>query len=169
MPQDKKHTISVLVENHFGVLARVSGMFSARGYNIISLCVGETENPSVSRMTVVVRGDDAVLAQITKQLDKLVDVIEVEDLTGRSFVEREIVLVKVKAKSKDRGEVVETANIFRARIVDVGPESMIVQCTGAEDKLRAFINMMRSFGIIELMRTGEIAIGRSSVSGDEDA
>ena len=165
MPQNKKHTISVLVENHFGVLARVSGMFSARGYNIISLCVGETDDPAVSRMTVVVRGDDTVLDQITKQLNKLVDVIEVLDLTDQSFVERELVMVKVTASGSRRGEVVEIASIFRAKVVDVGAESMIVQCTGAEAKIRAFIDMMRSFGILELVRTGKIAIARASKNG----
>ncbi len=162
MAGDKKHTISVLVENHFGVLARVSGLFSARGYNIISLCVGETEDPAVSRMTVVVRGDDNVLDQITKQLNKLVDVIEVLDLTETSFVERELVMVKVKATTARRSEVAEVANIFRAKVVDVDAESMIVQCAGAEGKIRAFIDLMRPFGIIELVRTGEIAIARSS-------
>jgi len=162
MAGDKKHTISVLVENHFGVLARVSGLFSARGYNIISLCVGETEDPAVSRMTVVVRGDDRVLDQIIKQLNKLVDVIEVTDLTEALFVERELVMVKVKANGARRSEAVEISSIFRAKVVDVDAESMIVQCTGAEGKIRAFIDMMRPFGIIELVRTGEIAIARSS-------
>ncbi len=157
-----KHTISVLVENHFGVLARVSGMFSARGYNIESLCVGETQEASISRMTVVVRGDKSVLAQIIKQLNKLVDVIEVSDLTQESFVERELVMVKIAADSKKRGEVVEIASIFRAKIVDVAPESMIAEVTGAAGKVSAFIDMVRPFGIEELVRTGEIAIARSS-------
>ena len=157
-----KHTISVLVENHFGVLARVSGMFSARGYNIESLCVGETQEASISRMTVVVRGDKNVLAQIIKQLNKLVDVIEVSDLTQESFVERELVMVKIAADSKKRGEVVEIASIFRAKIVDVAPESMIAEVTGAAGKVSAFIDMVRPFGIEELVRTGEIAIARSS-------
>lgn len=162
MATDKKHTISVLVENHFGVLARVSAMFSARGYNIDSLCVGETEDPTISRMTVVVRGDDRVLAQIMTQLNKLVDVIEVRDLTVESFVERELVMVKVKADSRQRGEVVEIASIFRAKVVDVGSENMIVEVTGAEGKVEAFVDMMRPFGVLELVRTGEIAIARSA-------
>ena len=161
MAIDKKHTISVLVENHFGVLARVSGMFSARGYNIDSLCVGETEDPTISRMTVVARGDDNVLAQIMTQLNKLVDVIEVRDLTVESFVERELVMVKVKAGGRQRGEVVEIASIFRAKVVDVGGEHMIIEVTGAEGKVEAFVDMMRPFGLIELVRTGEIAIARS--------
>jgi len=157
----KKHTIGVLVENHFGVLARVSALFSARGYNIDSLCVGETEDPSVSRMTVVVRGDDRVLDQIIKQLNKLVFTIDVIDLTQTDFVERELVMVKVHAGKKQRSEVVEIVSIFRARVVDVNPDSMIVLITGNEGKVEAFIDMMRPFGIMELVRTGEIAIRRS--------
>ncbi|HIJ73681.1 MAG TPA: acetolactate synthase small subunit [Candidatus Hydrogenedentes bacterium] len=157
-----RHTISVLVENHFGVLARVSGLFSARGFNIDSLCVGETEDPSVSRMTVVVRGDDAVLAQIMKQLDKLVETIEVADLTGEDHVERELIMVKIRAQSKQRSEVIEIAAIFRANVVDVNSDAMIVEVTGSVAKVKAFIDMMRPFGIQELVRTGAIAIGRSA-------
>ena len=156
-----KHVISVLVENHFGVLARVSALFSARGYNIDSLCVGETEDPSVSRMTVVVHGDDNVIDQIMKQLNKLVDTIEVADLTSSNFVERELVMIKVKAPPEKRSEVVEIVSIFRARVVDVGANSMIVLVTGPEAKVEALIDMMRPFGIMELVRTGEIAITRS--------
>jgi acetolactate synthase I/III small subunit len=159
--QMKKHTISVLVENHFGVLARVSGLFSARGYNIISLCVGETMDPSISRMTVVVRGDDNVLFQMMQQLNKLVDVIEVSDLTASSFVERELVLVKVGANKEQRGEVVEIANIFRANVVDVGPDSLTIEITGAEGKVSACVDMLRPYDITELVRTGEIAIERA--------
>ena len=158
---EKKHTISVLVENQFGVLARVSGMFSARGFNIISLCVGETEDASVSRMTVVVRGDDNVLAQLTQQLKKLVEVIDIVDLTSESFVERELVLLRVAAKPVERRDVIEVANIFRSKTVDVGANSMIFEVTGAEGKVAAFIDTMRPFGIQELVRTGEIAISRS--------
>ncbi len=159
---DKKHTISVLVENHFGVLARVSGMFSSRGYNINSLSVGETEEPSISRMTVIVPGDDNVLAQIIKQLNKLVDVIEVKDLTQDSFVERELVMIRVTASSAQRAEVIELANIFRAKVVDVSPDFMILEATGSEGKISAFIDVVRPYGIAELVRTGEIAITRSS-------
>ena len=158
----KKHTVGVLVENHFGVLARVSGMFSARGYNINSLCVGETEDPGVSRMTVVVEGDDNIVAQIVQQLNKLVDVIEVKDLTRKSFVERELVMLKVTAGTEDRTKVVELANIFRAKVVDVGSSSMVIEATGAEGKITAFIETMRPFGIEELARTGEIAMLRST-------
>ena len=161
MEQMKKHTISVLVENHFGVLARVSGLFSARGYNIISLCVGETMDPSVSRMTVVVRGDDNVLFQMMQQLNKLVDIIEVSDLTASSFIERELVLIKVGASKEQRGEVVEIANIFRANVVDVGPDSLTIEVTGAEGKVSACVDMLRPYEITELVRTGEIAIERS--------
>jgi len=163
-----RHIISVLVENHFGVLARVSGLFSARGYNIDSLCVGETEDASVSRMTVVVRGDDAVLAQIMKQLDKLVETIEVVDLTAENHVERELVMVKIQARAKERSEVVEIASIFRAKVVDVNTDAMIVEVTGSVAKVRAFIDLMRPFGIKELVRTGAIAIGRST-QGDTGA
>ena len=157
-----KHTISVLVENHFGVLARVSALFSARGYNIDSLCVGETEDASVSRMTVVVRGDDDVLEQIIKQLNKLVDTIDIVDLTNESFVERELIMVKIGATATQRGEVIEIASIFRAKVVDISPNSMIVQCTGSEGKVEALIDMVRPYGIVELVRTGEIAIARAS-------
>lgn len=156
-----RHIISILVENQFGVLARVSGLFSARGYNIDSLCVAETDDPAVSRMTVVVRGDDRVLEQIEKQLKKLVETIEVVDLTGTAHVERELVMVRVKAKSKKRSEVIEIANIFRAKVVDVSPDSIVVEATGSAGKVKAFIDMMRPFGIEELVRTGKIAIGRS--------
>jgi len=164
-----KHTISVLVENHFGVLARVSGLFSARGYNIDSLCVGETEDPSVSRMTVVVNGDDRVLEQIVKQLRKLVDTIEVIDLTREDYVERELVLVKVKAAREQRSEIIEIAAIFRAKVVDMGNDAIIVEVTGSEGKVNAFVDMMRPFGIEELVRTGTVAIVRSPKSRAVDA
>jgi len=156
-----RHIISILVENQFGVLARVSGLFSARGYNIDSLCVAETEDPAVSRMTVVVRGDDRVLAQIEKQLKKLVETIDVEDLTGIAHVERELVMVRIKAKGKKRSEVIEIANIFRAKVVDLSPDSIVVEATGSAGKVKAFVDMMHPFGIEELVRTGKIAIGRS--------
>ncbi len=155
-----KHTITILVENHFGVLARVSGMFSTRGYNIDSLCVGETENPAISRMTVVVRGDDEVIHQIINQLNKLVEVIEVTDLSKESYVERELVMIKVTADGTRR-EIIEIASIFRAKVIDVGSQSLIVEVTGSEGKVNAFIDMMRPFGIQELARTGEIAVMRA--------
>lgn len=156
-----KHTISVLVENHFGVLAKVSSLFSARGYNIHSLCVGTTDDESVSRMTVVVDGDDKVLSQIVKQLNKLVEIIEVTDLTSLAHVQREMVLIKVAARSTRRGEVLELANIFRAKACDIGHDSLTIEVTGSSDKIEAFIESMRPFGIRELVRTGTIAIERS--------
>ncbi|MBI5092135.1 MAG: acetolactate synthase small subunit [Candidatus Hydrogenedentes bacterium] len=156
-----KHTISVLVENHFGVLARVSGLFSARGYNIDSLCVGETEDTTISRMTVVVQGDDRVLQQIINQLNKLVDVIDVIDLTKDVFIDRELVMIKIGAANSQRSEVIEVASIFRAKTVDLGAAAMTVEVTGSEGKVNAFIDMMRPFGIQELVRTGKVAIARS--------
>jgi acetolactate synthase I/III small subunit len=160
------HIISILVENQFGVLAHVSSMFSARGYNIDSLSVGTTDDPAVSRMTVVVHGDDSVLGQIVKQLNKLVEVIEVIDLTGEDFVERELAMIKIAAKVKQRGDVIEIANIFRAKVVDMGADAMIVEVTGTEAKVKAFIDMMRPFGIRELVRTGRIAASRSKKHAD---
>ena len=157
------HTISVLVENHFGVLARVSGLFSARGYNIESLCVGVTEDPTVSNMTVVVEGDDRVLNQIINQLMKLVEVIEVVDLTGKSFVERELIMVKVRAAKKERTELLEIAQIFRGKVCDVSAGEITLEVTGSDSKLRAFLSMIRPFGIEELARTGKIAMVRSGM------
>ncbi len=164
-----RHTISVLVENQFGVLSRVAGLFSARGYNIDSLCVGETDDPSISRMTVVVRGDDRVLEQIVNQLNKLVGTIEVIDLTQQDFVERELVMLKMRVKPRQRTEIIEIANIFRAKVVDMGSGAITVEATGSTDKLTAFIDMMRPFGIDELVRTGRIAIARApKVKGTDD-
>jgi acetolactate synthase-1/3 small subunit len=156
------HIISVLVENQFGVLAHVSSMFSARGYNIDSLSVGETADPAVSRMTVAVSGDDSVVEQIVKQLNKFVEVIEVVDLTCEDYVERELAMIKITVKPKQRSEVIEIANTFRAKVVDMGADAMIVEVTGTQAKVKAFIDMMRPFGIKELVRTGRIAASRSS-------
>jgi acetolactate synthase-1/3 small subunit len=156
------HTISVLVDNHFGVLARISGLFSSRGYNIESLCVGVTEDPSVSRMTVAAHGDERVLEQIVNQLQKLVEVIEVKDLTRDKHVERELVLIKVAADSSRRTELLEIANIFRAKVVDMSADAVIIEVTGSEDKIAAIIDMVRPFGIEEIARTGKIALSRSS-------
>ena len=156
-----KHTISVLVENHFGVLSKVSSLFSARGYNIDSLCVGTTDDPSVSRMTVVVAGDDKVLSQIVKQLNKLVEVIEVTDLTTVSHVQREMVLLKAAARGSRRSEILEIVNVFRAKVCDIGHDSVTVEVTGSNEKVEAFIESVRPFGIRELVRTGSIAIERS--------
>lgn len=155
------HTISVLVDNHFGVLARISGLFSARGYNIESLCVGVTEDPSISRMTVAVHGDERVLEQIVNQLNKLVEVIEVRDLTRDKHVERELILIKVAADAAHRTELLEISSIFRAKVIDMSADAVIIEATGSEDKLAAFIDMVRPFGIVELARTGKIALLRS--------
>lgn len=156
------HTVSVLVENQFGVLARISGLFSARGYNIDSLCVGTTQDPTVSRMTVVVHGDDRVLAQIVSQLNKLVEVIEVIDLTKESFVERELIMIKTSANTQQRTELLEIVNIFRAKVIDISAGTTTVEVTGSDAKVKAFMDMMRPFGIQELARTGKIALTRSS-------
>ena len=158
--EPRKHTISVLVENRFGVLSRVAGLFSARGYNIESLSVGETLDPAVSRMTLVVRGDEFVIEQVTKQLHKLIDVIKVNDLTDDSHVERELVLVRVNAEPQHRAEILRTADIFRAKVVDVTQVSFILEATGDEAKIEAFIELLRPMGIQEIVRTGKVAIAR---------
>lgn len=158
--EPRKHTIAIQVENKFGVLSRVAGLFSARGYNIESLSVGETLDPTVSRMTIVVRGDEFVIEQVMKQLHKLIDVIKVTDLTDESHVERELVLIRVNAEPQHRAEVMRTADIFRARIVDVTPLSFTIEATGDEGKLEALIELLRPMGIQELVRTGKVAIAR---------
>jgi acetolactate synthase-1/3 small subunit len=149
-----------MVENKFGVLSRVAGLFSARGYNIESLSVGETLDPSVSRMTLVVRGDEFIIEQVTKQLHKLIDVIKVTDLTDEGHVERELVLIRVNAEPANRAEILRTAEIFRARVVDVTPVSFVLEATGDEGKLEALIELLRPIGIQELVRTGKVAIAR---------
>ena len=158
--EPKKHTIAVLVDNKFGVLSRVAGLFSARGYNIESLSVGETLDPTVSRMTIVVQGDAFVIEQVMKQLHKLIDVIKVNDLTEDSHVERELVLVRVNAEPQHRAEVLRVADIFRARVVDVTSTSFVLEATGDEGKIEAFIELLRPMGIQEVVRTGKVAIAR---------
>src|SRR5256712_5769846 len=158
--EPRKHTIAVLVENKFGVLSRVAGLFSARGYNIESLSVGETLDPTVSRMTLVVRGDEFVIEQVMKQLHKLIDVIKVSDLTDEGHVERELVLIRVNAEPQHRAEILRTADIFRARVIDVTPASFTLEATGEEGKIEAFIELLRPMGIQELVRTGKVAIAR---------
>ncbi len=158
--EPRKHTIAIQVENKFGVLSRVAGLFSARGYNIESLSVGETLDPTVSRMTIVVRGDEFIIEQVMKQLHKLIDVIKVTDLTDESHVERELVLIRVNAEPQHRAEVMRTADIFRAKIVDVTPQSFTIEATGDEGKLGALIELLRPMGIQELVRTGKVAIAR---------
>jgi len=157
-----KHTLAILVENKSGVLSRVASLFSRRGYNIDSLAVGVTEDSDISRITIVVHGDDHVLEQVTKQLNKLVDVIKVSDIGGEDTVERELVLIKVAADVNTRAEIIQIADIFRARIVDVAPKSMIVEVTGDESKVQAIEKLLRQFGIKEMVRTGKIALIRSS-------
>lgn len=156
----KKHTISALVENHFGVLARISGLFSSRGFNIDSLSVGETEDPTISRMTIVVQGDDRILEQVTKQLNRLVDVIKVIDLTSQDFVNRELVLVKVNSTRTSRSEIMELVDVFRAKVVDISPSTMTIEATGDESKINAIIGMLKPFGIQEIGRTGKVALLR---------
>ncbi len=156
-----KHTLAVLVENKSGVLSRVASLFSRRGYNIDSLAVGVTEDPDISRITIVVHGgDDHVLEQVTKQLNKLIDVIKVSDIGSDDAVERELALIKVSADVDTRSEIMQIANIFRARIVDVAPKSMTVEVTGDENKIQAIEKLLRQFGIKEMVRTGKIAMVR---------
>ncbi|MEP9411773.1 MAG: acetolactate synthase small subunit [Candidatus Brocadia sp.] len=155
-----RHVISLLVENKVGVLARITGLISGRGFNIDSLAVGETENPALSRMTIVVRGDDAILEQVRKQLGKIIDVIKVIDFTAEEFVERGLMLLKVNVPAGKRGEIIEIAEIFRGKIVDVSPRDLVIEISGVEDKLEAMVNLLRPYGIKELVRTGSIAIGR---------
>ncbi|MBN2507385.1 MAG: acetolactate synthase small subunit [Verrucomicrobia bacterium] len=155
-----RHTISVLVENKFGVLTRVAGLFSGRGYNIDTLNVGPTHDPSISRMTIVTRGDDATVEQIVKQLNKLVNVLSVLDFRDGEYVDRELVLIKVKVDSKSRAEVMQITDIFRAKIVDVQPRSVTIEMTGDESKAEKFIELMANYGISDLTRTGRIAMPR---------
>jgi acetolactate synthase-1/3 small subunit len=155
-----RHTLAVLVENQSGVLTRVAGLFSRRGYNIESLAVGETHEPSISRMTIVVDGDDLVIEQVVKQLDKLVDVIDIQDISDVEYVDRELMLIKVGAEPSVRGEIMQIVDIFRARIVDIGQHSLIIECTGDQGKIRAIEKSLKPFGIQELVRTGKIAMVR---------
>ena len=155
-----RHTISVLVENKFGVLTRVAGLFSGRGYNVDSLNVAPTQDPATSRMTIVTRGDDATVEQIVKQLNKLVDVLEVQDFRDGEYIDRELVLVKVAVDSKSRAEVMQITDIFRAKIVDVQPASLTIEITGSESKTEKFLELMKTFGILDLTRTGKVALPR---------
>ncbi|MBE0448625.1 MAG: acetolactate synthase small subunit [Actinobacteria bacterium] len=158
------HILSVLVENKPGVLARVSGLFSRRGFNIDSLAVGPTEDPEISRMTIVVDADDLKLEQITKQLYKLVNVLKISDLDPKDSVQRELVLIKVNVPSNARAEVVETANIFRANIIDVSKSTLTIEITGTADKIQALEDLLRPYGIKELVRTGKIALARGKLA-----
>lgn len=155
-----RHTISVLVENEFGVLSRVAGLFSGRGFNIESLSVAETADPTISRMTIVTVGNDQIIEQILKQLNKLIPVIKVVDFSGTDTVDREMVMVKVNAENETRTEVLRLVDIFRGKIVDVAPRSYTIEMTGDEGKVDAFLALLRPVGIKDIVRTGKIAIAR---------
>ena len=155
-----RHVLSALVQNQPGVLAHISGMLASRGFNIDSLAVGETEDPNLSRMTFVVNGDDAVLEQLRKQLDKVVSVVKVHDISSEDFIERDLMLIKVNAPASRRVEISLLVEMFRGRVVDVGIDTMIIEVSGQENKIEAFIELMRPYGILELARTGRIALVR---------
>ncbi|MCR4441540.1 MAG: acetolactate synthase small subunit [Peptococcaceae bacterium] len=157
-----RHTLAVLVENQPGVLSHVAGLFSRRGYNIESLAVGQTEDPSVSRITLVVEGDEKVIEQVSKQLNKQVEVIKVNDITNEETVDRQLLLLKVAADTAVRQEIMQIVEIFRCRIVDIGRRSLIVEATGDEEKIEAIIKSLRPFGIQELVRTGKVAMVRGA-------
>jgi acetolactate synthase-1/3 small subunit len=159
-----KHTLSVLVENKPGVLARIAGLFSRRGYNIDSLAVGPTEHPEISRMTVVVDLEDSPLEQVTKQLNKLIEVLKVVELDGTASVQRELLLVKVRADLSSRSHVLETVQLFRAKVVDVSPDAVVIEATGNSDKLDALLRGLEPFGIKELVQSGMVAVGRGQRS-----
>jgi acetolactate synthase-1/3 small subunit len=159
-----KHTLSVLVENKPGVLARIAGLFSRRGYNIDSLAVGPTEHPEISRMTVVVDLEDSPLEQVTKQLNKLIEVLKVVELDGAASVQRELLLVKVRADLSSRSHVLETVQLFRAKVVDVSPDAVVIEATGNSDKLDALLRVLEPFGIKELVQSGMVAVGRGQRS-----
>jgi acetolactate synthase-1/3 small subunit len=159
-----RHTLSVLVENRFGVLTRVAGMFSGRGFNIDTLNVAPTLDASMSRMTIVVRGDDKVLEQVVKQTEKLVDVIKVDDFGEDEFVDRELVLMRVNVNEKTRSEVLQICDVFRAKIVDVRLDKLVIEITGNEGKIAKFLSLMEHFGIAEITRTGKVALSRTADS-----
>lgn len=158
-----KHILSVLVENHAGVLLRIVGLFSRRGFNIHSLAVGVTDDPGVSRVTIVVTGDEATIEQVVKQLNKLVDVIKVKELNKNTCMRRELVLLKIRCNSKNRSEIIQIVNIFRANIIDVSPETLTIELTGTEDKLDAFLGMLEPFGIVEVVRGGMLSLERGNL------
>ncbi len=155
-----RHTISVLVENKFGVLARVAGLFSGRGFNIDSLAVAETHDPSISRMTIVVRGDDRILEQINKQLNKLIDVIKVQDFLGEQPVEREIALIKIPISPKTRPEILSIVDMFNAKIADASAKHVVIEIMGSQDTIYSLINMLKPYGIKEMVKSGKIAMGK---------
>lgn len=157
-----KHIISALVSNQVGVLAHVASLFSARGYNIDSMNVGETEDPAISRMTIVAHGDDAVIEQIVKQLRKLINVIKVQDLSGQPYVERDLMLIKVATPAERRGEIIDLVEVFRGKVVDISHRDITIELSGPEAKIEAFISLCRPYGIKETVRSGRIALMRGT-------
>lgn len=169
---DSKHTLAAVVYNRPGVLNRVASLFRRRGFNIESIAVGRTDDPKMSRMTIVVVGDDATVEQVRKQLDKVIDVVKIFDITGDDLVSRELAMIRVKATAATRAEIIQTVNIFRGGIVDVASNSMIVEVTGDEDKINSLLNLLRSYGIREVARTGRVAMtrgGSGSLRSDEES
>lgn len=162
-----RHTISVLVENKFGVLSRVSGLFSGRGFNIESLSVAETMDPETSKMTIVTTGDDQIIEQVIKQLRKLIDIIKVQDFTGRSYIDREMVLVKVNADENTKSELLRIVEIFRGKVVDVGKDAYVIEITGTDEKVSAILKLFKPLGIKDIVRTGKVAMLRSDQAGTE--
>ena len=157
-----KHTISVLVENHFGVLARVSGLFGARGFNIDSLAVGETEDPTISRMTIVVEGDERTLEQVKKQLNRLIDIIKVQDIVQEDLLEREVVLMRVGFNHKNRAEILEAVNAFQGKVVDASQNTLTIEVTGDQAKIRSVFELLKPYGVLEVVRSGRIALSRKT-------
>jgi len=161
---NRRHIISVLVENHFGVLARIASLIAGRGFNIDSLTVGETEDPTLSRMTIVTHGDERIIEQITKQLNRLIDVVKVTDLTEMAHVERELVLIKVAvANAEMRSEIIQITDVFRARVVDISANTLTIEVTGDQEKVRAITELLEPIGIKEIARTGVVSLGRERV------
>lgn len=163
--QTEQHTLVALVEDKPGVLTKVASMFRRRGFNIASLAVGNSEQPGLSRMTFVVNGDEYTVGQVVKQLDKLIEVIEVADITSERIVTRELALLKVKTTPMNRGEIIQIVNLFRANIIDVGSDSMVIEITGEEDKINALNDLLAPFGIIEMLRSGLVAMVRGKTNG----
>ena len=163
-----QHNISLLVENKFGVLARIANLFSGKGFNMDSICVGETENPELSRMTIVTHGDDMVIEQIIKQLNRLINVIKVVDLTFEEHINRELALIKLSCTASTRNSIVQIADIFQAKIVDISPKTLAIEVTGGNKKVQACINMLQPFGIKEMARTGIVALKREYTGKSPD-
>jgi acetolactate synthase-1/3 small subunit len=163
-----QHNISLLVENKFGVLARIANLFSGKGFNMDSICVGETENPELSRMTIVTHGDDMVIEQIIKQLNRLINVIKVVDLTFEEHINRELALIKLSCTASTRNSIVQIADIFQAKIVDISPKTLTIEVTGGNKKVQACINMLQPFGIKEMARTGIVALKREYTGKSPD-